>query len=322
MERKMRFLPLNPLISFLFFVLFLSALPLMAEERKAGEKLVLNDAGIEYVFRWCPPGEFTMGSSFEEWYESRYPYPFNEPRHQVRLTRGFWLLETPVTVRMYRKFAEETGHDSGKGLNGLGGFGWRDGKIVQSEDIDWTNPGFPQTDDHPAVCVTWEDAVSFCRWLSERLKRTVTLPTEAQWEYAARAGTETVFFFGDDPEEMVHYGNVIDGTFREKAGLPPSPGIPEFRDGFFFTSPVRSFKPNPWGLYDLYGNVFESCLDWYGEYPTESVTDPVGPSVGQYRTNRGGSWDFLIRSARSGARGWDAPNVIDAALGFRPCLPE
>ncbi|MBE6426539.1 MAG: formylglycine-generating enzyme family protein, partial [Planctomycetaceae bacterium] len=116
--------------------------------------------------------------------------------------------------------------------------------------------------------------------------------------------------------------NVVDETFREKAGFPKSPGIPEFRDGFFFTSPVRSFKPNPWGLYDLYGNVFESCLDWYGEYPTESVTDPVGPPVGQYRTNRGGSWDFLIRSARSGARSWDAPNVLDAALGFRLCIPE
>ncbi len=132
------------------------------------------------------------------------------------------------------------------------------------------------------------------------------LPTEAEWEYACRAGTETPFFFGKclSTEQANYNGNYPlsscpIGKFREK------------------TVPVESFKPNAHGLYNMHGNVWEWCQDWYGAYTTEPVTDPEGPSKGEYRVIRGGSWDDYAEDCRSALRGNTTPVERDSNLGFR-----
>jgi len=146
--------------------------------------------------------------------------------------------------------------------------------------------------------VHWMECDEFCRKLSSQLGQTVSLPTEAQWEYACRAGTTGAY--AGDLDEM--------GWYWDNSGDE--------------IHPVGQKKPNAWGLYDMHGNVWEWCQDWYDrDYDTESPTsDPTGPNSGSYRVTRGGSWDFDARGCRSAYRGWDTPDDRGNILGFRPVL--
>ncbi len=140
-----------------------------------------------------------------------------------------------------------------------------------NEAHNWRFPAFEQKGDHPVVCISWPDAMAFCEWLSKRDGRTYRLPTEAEWEYACRAGTTTAYSFGDDESDVKGYGWYA-GNSRGT------------------THPVGAKRPNPWGLFDLHGNVAEWCMDWYGTYPRSTLTDPSGPDRGSGRIIRGGSW--------------------------------
>ena len=230
--------------------------PTNPQDRKAGDRLVKIVDGMEYAFRWCPPGTFLMGSPEEE--ENRGD---DETQHPVTLTKGFWMLETPVTVGMFRAFAKDTGYQSqGKTPCVWTGRNWK-----PAPTCSWQNPGFHQTDAHPVVCVSWNDAGAFCEWLGQKTGLKISLPTEAQWEYACRAGTTGPY--AGDLDAMGWYG-------CEKCGKT--------------THPVGEKQPNAWGLYDMHGNVWEWCLDWYTDYPRGSVTDPTGPDLDH--VHHGGSW--------------------------------
>ena len=203
-----------------------------------------------------------------------------KPRHRVRLTRGFWLGRTEVTVGAMRRYASSTGRGMPEA------------------------PGFSQDDRHPVVNVSWDEASGFCSWSGGRL------PTEAEWEYAARGGTESWRYpWGDTlTHERVNYGK------DECCG-----GLASGRDRWKFTSPVGSFDANGFNLYDMSGNVWEWVSDWYGEayYGSSPAIDPRGPSFGSHRVLRGGSWNHNPRNLRVSNRAGGTPGYRGLDDGFR-----
>ena len=225
---------------------------------------VTNSIGMK--LQLLPAGTFVMGSGSVE------AFGVEKPAHQVTLTKPFYIGVYEVTQEQYEKVM-------GNNLSKFKG---------------------PQ---RPEERVSWEDAVAFCKKLSELPEekaagRTYCLPTEAEWEYACRAGTTTTFSVGDDDSELgdhAWFGGNSNGSAH----------------------PVGQKKPNAWGLHDMHGNVFEWCHDWYGDYPSDSVSDPSGPSSGSHRVYRGGSWFNTAGYCRSSYRSRYIPTVRDYLLGFR-----
>ena len=168
------------------------------------------------------------------------------------------------------------------------------------------NPSFFIGDSLPVETVAWEEAAEFCRKLSAREGASYRLPTEADWEYACRAGTTTPFYTGAaiSTAQANYDGNFIDG--EGKKGL--------FREEITKTG---SFAPNAWGLHDLHGNVWEWCADWHGDYPVGEVTDPVGPPQGEKRVVRGGCWINFPAICRSANRGSTVPVSWNFHFGLR-----
>ncbi|MBP3694252.1 MAG: formylglycine-generating enzyme family protein [Thermoguttaceae bacterium] len=244
--------------------------------RKAGDRMVKTVDGIEYAFRWCPAGSFLMGSP-----SSEPGRDDDETQHSVTLTRGFWMLETEVTQAMWQSVMGTTVRQQ------------RD-----KADPDWSLYG--EGAEYPIYYVNWEESRTFCEQLSSKLGVQVSLPTEAQWEYACRAGT-TGAHAGDLDAMAWYYGN---------SGSK--------------THPVGQKKANEWGLKDMHGNVWEWCSDWYAsDYYTESPTsDPTGPNSGSYRVFRGGGWDGDAGDCRSANRNCVVPGGRGNFLGFRIVLAD
>ncbi|HNK54231.1 MAG TPA: formylglycine-generating enzyme family protein [Ottowia sp.] len=286
-----------------------------------------------------PAGEFMMGSA-ESPQALAKAFPHAErrrltdladeqPVHRVRLTRDFWLGAHEVTVGQFRQFVQASGYVPESVRDGSGAYGFNPrydpsrtqrGDLFEGRDprYSWQNPGFAQTDAHPVVNVTWNDAVAMARWLSEREGVTYRLPTEAEWEYAARAGSRTRYPAGDDPQVLLRTANTFDREtalrwprWRAQAGAGS--------DGHVFTAPVGSHAPNAFGLYDMIGNVWEWCADWYGEnyYARSPTDDPAGPASGKVRVRRGGSWHTWPLYARVAFRNWNTPETRYVLLGFR-----
>jgi formylglycine-generating enzyme required for sulfatase activity len=214
---------------------------------------------------WCKPGTFMMGSPAGE--KSRRN---NETQHEVTLTKGFWLGKYEVTQ-------------------------------AQWEKVMGTNPSIFKGATLPVERVSWDDAIKFCEKLTQMEKAAgrlpegwaYTLPTEAQWEYACRAGTTTAYSFGDTiTKEQANFDNNVGKT-----------------------TVVGTYPANAWGFHDMHGNVYEWCSDWHGDYPSGSVSNPVGPSVATYRVDRGGSW----RRLTPGRIGYTPGGRYDF-LGFRLSL--
>ena len=250
------------------------------------DDIVLKVNGCSYKFCRCQPGEFVMGSPESE--HGIDVYLKDEKQHNVELTRGFWILETPVTQRL-----------------------WEDVMGVKLAESDF-NVGFGP--DYPMYNVNWFDSEKFCGRLGEILKRSVRLPTEAEWEYACRAGTTTPFSFGE----------TLNGDKANCNGKSPY-GLN--KEGKFLqrTAKVKSFSPNAWGLYDMHGNISEWCSDWYTPeyyFSQEAKTDPVGPASGLGRVFRGGNWNNIAWRCRSGYRSWLEPNYRTRFVGFRVVLVE
>ena len=246
--------------------------PLVKLRRKSGE-LYTNSIGMR--FSWIPAGSFAMGSPLDEEGRGR-----DEILHDVTLTNGFYLGVHPVTQGQWRDLMG--GHES----------------PFHGRDL-------------PIENVSWDDAVDFCKKLTAKEGETYRLPTEAEWEYACRAGTVTRFHFGDTLSP--NNANFDDAGGKGRQGL--------YRQE---TSPVDKFAPNPWGLQDMHGNVWEWCQDWYGPYPPSSwslnATDPQRCQVGECRVTRGGSWDSLVRCCRSACRNGSIPTERGDDIGFRVCL--
>ena len=278
---------------------------------------------MEMVF--IPAGEFKMGSGESaeataaffnktygedlvqaDWFKDEHP------QHRVRITKPFYLGTYHVTRGQFRQFVADTGYktDAEKGEK-PGAYGWDPDKKAFgfNEKYSWRNAGFEQTDEHPVINVSWNDAVEFCKWLSKKESKTYRLPTEAEWEYACRAGTTTRYYSGDDPETLAKVGNVADAA--AKAQFPDWKFTIKANDGYVFTAPVGKFKPNAFGLYDMHGNAWQWCADWYGaEYYAKSpADDPTGPDTGDVRVLRGGSWGSGPDDARSAVRFWNWPSV-------------
>jgi formylglycine-generating enzyme required for sulfatase activity len=225
---------------------------------------IQNSVGME--LKLLPVGTFTMGEATGD---------SDETPHQVSLTRTFYIGVHEVTNAQWKR-------------------------VMGSVPSNWKD------DDRPVEMVSWDDAMEFCKKLSElpeerKAGRVYRLPTEAEWEYACRAGTTTTYSFGDDESKLGDHA-----WFDEHGGAQ--------------THPVGYQKPNAWGLYDMHGNVSEWCGDWYGHYGSGPATDPQGPSGASSRIDRGGDWHNAARFCRSANRSWQDPSDRYITLGFRLAL--
>jgi formylglycine-generating enzyme required for sulfatase activity len=249
-------------------VVAIASICLGAETSKPGPRVI---ADLKLTLLWVEPGTFTMGSPAEEPERNKA----EGPQTRVTLSHGFWLGKTEVTQAQYAA-------------------------ITGKSPSAFTSVG----PDAPVERVSWLDAMAFCAKLNDRERAAgrlpegyvYSLPTEAQWEYAHRAGSTDAY--PGDPEETSWTKMNSDET----------------------THPVAMKRPNPWGFYDMAGNVVEWCLDWYGDYPGGAVTDWSGPSRGYYRMARGGSWRTDPTQGRAAARGGGSEGRIDYTLGFRLAL--
>jgi formylglycine-generating enzyme required for sulfatase activity len=258
---------------FSFFCCMLAASSLLAQS----PKMITNSIGIKLVL--IPKGTFLMGWPIKEEGRSN-----EEVQHQVIITEDYYLGVTEVTQGQYEKVIGSNPSEFQKQFMR---------KSVSSM--------------HPVEQVSWEDAAEFCKTLSDlpeekQAGRVYRLPTEAQWEYACRAGSKTAFGFGESSKSLGDYawfGEHIKGQ----------------------THPVGKKKANAWGLYDMHGNVSEWCSDWYGDYPKGAVSDPFGPLKGSDRVNRGGSFGNIATLCRSASRsGFDPSSYRDHDIGFRVAL--
>ncbi len=245
---------------------------------------------IGMKLKLIPAGEFLMGSpDGEEGHEDD-----EGPQHRVKITKPFYIGIHEVTKGQFARFVADQSYKTEPERDGKGGLGYNESasKFELDPQYTWKNTGFAQTDDHPVVNVTWNDAVAYCEWLSSKEGKKYRLPTEAEWEYACRAGTTTAYQTGDDPEQLATIGNVADGT--AKAKFSNWTYAINARDGYVFTAPAGRFKSNEFGLYDMHGNVWEWCADEYDSeaYKKRSsgIEDPiVDTGSGSSRVLRGGS---------------------------------
>jgi formylglycine-generating enzyme required for sulfatase activity len=264
--------------------------------------LVAKAVDIEFVL--IPAGTFLMGSPEAD----KKADKDEKPRHKVTISKPFYLGKTEVTVAQFRAFVKNTGYTTEGEKDGKGSWGpsANPDKWEQSPSYTWRNPRYPQGDDHPMVCVSWNDAKEFCAWLGRKDGRAYRLPTEAEWEYACRAGSEASYCFGDDPGVLDDYAW---STSNSKAG----------------TQAVGKKKPNRWGLCDMHGNVWEWCEDSGRDYDREPKVDPFGTKFGtrpgHYRALRGGSWENNPATCRAASRPVATPEGA-YHVGFRvACAP-
>jgi formylglycine-generating enzyme required for sulfatase activity len=296
---------------------------------KRVEEEVDLGGGVTMQFVLIPPGTFTMGS-----HKGEAGRLGDEAAHEVTITRPFYLAKYTVTRGQFRRFTAGADYRTEAETDGLGGWGydeasnklkgptwdWKTGehKGGTRTSYSWKDTGFAQTEQHPVVNVSWNDARAFCRWLAQRSGRKARLPSEAEWEYACRAGSLTRYFFGDDPERLAEYADVADGMFKKK--FPNWQGTIKAEDGYAFTAPVGSFRPNAFGLFDMHGNVWQWCADWYEQTLADlDSRDPLRVGKGSYtlRVLRGGSWNNQARNCRAAYRHGNAPAVRGCTAGFR-----
>jgi len=287
----------------------------------AGAKGLCLDLGNKVTMKLVqiPAGKFSMGSP-----ETEKDRKEDETQHEVTISKPFYMGVPHVTVDQFAAFVKDSGYktDAEKAGSSLG-IENRDGVLSpkKMDGCSWRNPSFNQKGDHPVVQVSWNDAKAFCDWLSKKTGKTVALPTEAQWEYACRAGTKTAYPWGDNPDDGTGWANGADQSFKKTVPNAPA-GMKVFNwdDGFVYTSPVGSFKANAFGLYDMIGNVGQWCGDCYGNCEKGAATDPTGAGTGSYnhRVHRGGSWCNGPTVFRSAYRNLGyAPGRREVNIGFR-----
>lgn len=314
-----------------------------------------NSVGMRLVH--FSPGEYTRGAVHGDLLRKKHPFSTGNtgshdarPAHRVKLTRPFWISSTEVTVGQFRQFVKATGYKTTAESDGRGALTFlpqqKKGldQFAVRPDCNWQAPGFQQTDKHPVVCVSWKDALAYCKWLSGKEGAAYRLPTEAEWEYAARSGATTIYLGGDSADTIYKFGNVADAaleaahpgmTIRQRiARLGKGEG-----DGFVYTAPVGSLKANARGLFDTHGNVWEWCSDkFHPRYYTQltggsvmnsdpqrlgPVVDPGGPETslhakyGDWRSIRGGAWCAGPLTCRTAERSFAEASDAACYTGFR-----
>jgi formylglycine-generating enzyme required for sulfatase activity len=266
-----------------------------------------------------PAGEFTMGSP-----PSEAERGVDEgPQRQVSIARPFALGRSEVTVAEFRRFADESGYkteaERDARAQGCSGFIYADplaaGPASQAV-TSWRSPGLTQAESHPVLCVSWNDARTYAQWLSKKTGKRYRLPTEAEWEYAARAGSVAARYWGDDPVQACRFANVADQSRFQTWGFGQKH---ECTDGHYFTAPAGGYSPNRFGLYDMLGNAWEWTEDcWNASYagaPPDGIAWLTGDCA--QRISRGGSWSTVPRFARSATRNRNAADHRDNLTGFR-----
>ena len=298
------------------------------------EVVTQNALGIRLLL--IPPGEFQMGCPPEQLDETlrwgdrvRQTVPGTErrritteecPQHRVVLRQPFLIGMTEVTIGWYKKFVTATSYVTETERFGGGNSASETETDARKTHAIWRSPGYAVTDDSPVTQITWNDAVCFCNWLSEQdslppayrhdpagawaltpTSKGYRLPTEAEWEFACRAGTTTHYSFGDDPALLGQYAWYDRNADHLGAGA------------------VASKKPNPFGLHDMHGNVWERCHDWFDAqwYANSPTNDPVGPATGGRRMVRGGAWHYFDLHCRSAYRNNYSPIGRTGNTGFR-----
>ena len=277
---------------------------------KVPEAIVGNSVGMKMIF--IQAGQFDMGTR-ERVEEILHFFPdipacanpqrwlaYEMPLHRVSISKPFYLGKYPVTVSQFEVFVQATGYRTDAEIGG-GAYRWTGNGTEFDPKLNWRNPGIPQGHDHPVVCVTRKDANVFCMWLSETESETYRLPTDAEWEYACRAGTTTYWSFGNDRSLLGEYA-----WYSENSGGS--------------THPVGRKKPNPWGLYDMHGNVAMYVADSFEEdyYRKSPPSDPTGPvSDGSRAIIRGAAWLDEAWDLRSADRRWVPADHRVHDHGFR-----
>jgi formylglycine-generating enzyme required for sulfatase activity len=308
--------------------------------RAAEPEVITNSIGMKLVA--IPAGEFLMGAE-EDRADTLNRFPYCDPkwldgelpRHKVRITKSFFMGQHEVTLGQFLKFYHAANYKTEIERDGKESWGYnKDGQLEKSTLYrPWEPRGWKIEMDHPVIYVSWNDCVAFCEWLSKKEGKTYRLPTEAEWEYACRAGTNSRYHFGDDQEELIRFANSADA---DRKALSPNAVIASFkdgkltdtqipfpfisrRDGYPWTAPVGKFRPNAFGLHDMHGNVWEWCSDWYDEhyYEKSPVDDPQGPSAGSSRVLRGGGFYYPPVYLRCAFRYVGVPSSRGLSYGFR-----
>jgi formylglycine-generating enzyme required for sulfatase activity len=272
---------------------------------------------------WVPAGSFTMGVSAADEQREGMPAVVRgraQPLHQVTFKAPFAVGTFPVTRGEYRAFVQETGRATKDSCYTQH---VTDGHSVYEDatGYSWRDPGIPQTDDHPVVCVDFGDATAYAAWLSRKTGHAYRLLSEAEFEYAARGGTRTLFFWGDDRDKACTYANVQDLAGGRSLGDVPM--TRDYRaqcdDGYVFTSPVGHFKPNPYGLYDMTGEVWEWVADCWNKTYDGAPTDGSPALTGDcdLHPTAGGSYGNVIWYAHAGARAFKDYDYRGHSFGFR-----
>jgi formylglycine-generating enzyme required for sulfatase activity/predicted component of type VI protein secretion system len=238
-----------------------------------------NSVNMKFVY--VKPGTFLMGSPASDLQRQE-----NEFQHRVTISKGFYMQTTEVTQGQWEK-------------------------VMGGNSPRFRNKG----DNYPVAHVTWYECQKFIEQLNRMEKgKTYRLPTEAEWEFACRAGTQSSNPWDVANDNLCDYANVADMTADKKMF---GPNVHQCKDSFVYTAPVETFKANAFGLFDMIGNVWEWCQDYAGPYPSEPVVDPTGPKTGKKRVIRGCGWSGKYRECRSAYRGEGRPGETGWGLGFR-----
>lgn len=256
------------LLLFIYLLLF-KALPALGQATPSYDTLIQFSPALSFHFQYIPSGTFIMGSPAEEAMRGKD----EGPQHEVAITKGLYLGTYEVTQAQWEQVMGENP------------------AVFQSLE---------KSSRHPVEFVSWNDCQEFISQLNAMGKGTFRLPTEAEWEYACRAGTQSPYYWGD---KMKQNGSSDYAWANSRS--------------FAQTHTVGSKQPNAWGLYDMSGNVWEWCQDWFDSYPSESQTNPRGPEEGKMKVFRGGSWYDFYESHRSANRHKHAPDEQYAAIGLR-----
>ncbi len=309
-----------------------------AGEQAPKERVVELGGGVKMTLVFIPAGSFTMGCTeaaikalLAKWPEAKEEsFAGEKPAPKVTISKAFWMGKHEVMVGQFRRFVDGTGYKTDAEKGTPDGFIPKlKGKVAEDHNWRKPHPAFSQTDEHPVIMLSWNDAVAFADWLNatdggKPAGSSYRLPTEAEWEYACRAGTTTWYQWGDDPDRGKGWCNASDMTAKKTWPFPwLGKSVFNWEDGFVFTAPVGSFKANAFGLHDMHGNVREWCQDWYGPYKEGDQTDPAGPDSGRHRVLRGGGWTMApwhLCPEDSHDRNGGGPAFRGTAQGFRVAL--
>ena len=294
----------RPLSIFLSSLVIFGMIQMDCQVLAQSPKEITNSIGMKLVL--IPKGTFTMGSPKSEDGHER-----KESQHEVTIGKDYYLGVTEVTQGQYEK-------------------------------VMGTNPSYYQKEKirkksslmYPVESLSWDDALAFCKNLSElpeekKAGRIYRLPTEAEWEYACRAGSKTAYSFGANSKSLGNYAWFADNSGSKKLDSSdlsnrsknnPREYLDTVLSAGCLPHPVGEKNPNAWGLYDMHGNVLEWCSDFYSAYPEGAVSDPIGPKEGLNRMMRGGSWTSDAQNCRSAYRQGNAPDEYYANIGFRVAL--